>query len=291
MQKIEKKKPTGYNLAGVLLVIVFASVCYLVFGMLLGAAVAVAKLWEASPFLETVGSYLAANTAQLLLSLSILFASNTILHTKVRSLSSDVPFRFRLSLLSGGVAIAIMTLFSLIFHGGISFNASSLSERLLFLPLAIVVTPLQCIAEELYFRVLPARLVLNDDLGKADTYESVVLSLFSGFIFLVPHLGGSEFQIASSTFALGFYYFSYGFLAMYISLYTKGFEIAFGVHSAINLYSLLFVSYSASALKGYPLFIKEGIPSLLTSDLQIILIFLTILLLLKREKSENKEAH
>lgn len=282
MLKNENKKPSGYNVAGVLLVIVFAAVCYLVFGLLLSAAVAYLGIWEESGFLSVLGNYLAANTAQILLFLSVLFASNAILHTTLRSLSSDRPFRYSYFLLAAAVSFVIMALFSLFFHDGISFNAASLSDRLLFLPIVLVITPVQCIAEELFFRVLPARLVLNKDLSKADLFEMLMISVFSGFIFLVPHMGGTEFTITSSTFALCFYYVAYGFLAMFISIYTRGFELSFGIHTAINLYSVLFVSYSASALKGFPLFIKEGMPSLVTADIQMVLIFIAVLLLVTR---------
>lgn len=290
MKETKRKYEQGsYNAVAVLLVIVFASVCYLVFGLLISAYVLQADIWSGSAFLTVIGNYIAVNIPQLLLFAAVLFGSYAIMHTDFVHLVTEKHFRFRLFFTSGLVSLAVMLVFSLVFSRDSSFLAGVWKERLMILPLVLIVTPVQCIAEELYFRVLPARLVLGGKTLKADFTTTVILSLFSGFIFLLPHMGNNEFKSTDSIFLLCLYYASYGVLAMFISLYTHGFEISFGIHIAINLYTALISGYSSSTLQGYPLFIKEGVPSLLLTDLQLFVIFILTFLSVTRMGKKHLE--
>lgn len=288
MEKSKRKYEEGsYNAVAVLLVIVFASVCYLIFGVLLSAASLDAEVWKSSSFLTVLGNYISVNIPQLLLFASILFGSYMIMHTGFVKLVTENHFRLSLFLTAGCVSFLIMLLFSLILHGEGSFVSGVWRERLMILPFILVITPLQCMAEELFFRVLPARLVLGGKSLKADFMTTIALSLFSGFIFLMPHMSGNEFKTSDSPFMLGTYYFCYGLLAMFISLYTHGFEIAFAIHIAINLYSSLIFGYSASAMQAYPLFIREGIPSVPAADIQLLLIFISVFLIVTRVQKKH----
>lgn len=290
MSETKRKYEEGsYNAVAVLLVIVFASVCYLVFGLLLSAYVLRAGIWKESAFLTVLGNYIAVNIPHLLLFAAVLFGTYMIMHTGFVRLVTEKHFRFRLFFTAGGISLALMLVFSLLFSRDSLFLSGVWKERLMMLPLVLVITPIQCIAEELYFRVLPARLVLGGRTLKADFTTTMILSLFSGFIFLIPHMSGSEFQNTESVFLLGLYYVSYGILAMFISLYTHGFEISFAIHIAINLYTTLVSGYSASTLQGYPLFVKEGVPSLPVTDAQLILIFILTFLAVTRMGRKHLE--
>ena len=274
MNKKRKLEEGSYNAVGILLVIVFSSVCHLVFGLLISAYVMQLDIWDSSSFLSVLGSYISLNIPHIVLFLSIIFGTHFILHTSFSRFTSEKKFRFNLFFIAFSISVAVMLLFSILFSKDSFFYSGVWKERVIMLPIILLITSVQCIAEELFFRVLPARLALGGKSLKSNLTTTLILSLFSGAIFLFPHLGGSEFTSTSSPFFLGFYYVSYGALAMFIALYTHGFEISFAIHMAINLYSSIVAGYRASALQAYPLFIKEGIPSILSANIQLYLIFI-----------------
>ncbi len=101
---------------------------------------------------------------------------------------------------------------------------------------------------------------------------------------------GSDFALTPDKAGLLFYYFSFGFLAMLLSLYTEGFEVAIATHTAINLSSVLFVSYSESALTSFPLFMKAGLPSVLSSNIALYTIFIFMIFLVTLERHKRLES-
>lgn len=279
-----KEKKANYNMLSVILVIVFCSVCYLIFGILFSGLLTRLELWSQSAFLTTLEDYLVLNLPLLVLFLAELFSSNFILKVPLRDLVTQNKIRSSLFFFPLLITVAVEASFMLLQAGDIGFYSGVWKERLLFLPLVLVITPLQCVAEEIFYRVLPARLVLKDNL-ETEFGNIIVLSIFSGVIFLIPHMGSSEFGAAGSVFWTGFYYVSYGFLAMLLSLYTKGFECAIGIHAGVNLFACLFSSYESATLTSYPLFTLQRFPSLVAVNLQLYLIFiLTLLLLTQRRK-------
>ncbi len=273
----------------IVLIIVFASVCYLVFGPLTAAVVARLMSSADSVFLQSLTDYIIVNIPKVILFLAVLFGTRAILHTSLRALTSDYNFRFQKYFKYLLISTLIVTLFSFIAADGLEFVAGAWLNRLLFLPFALILTPIQCLSEELFYRVLPARLVLGDKL-KTNNINLIILSIFSGFIFTLPHMPGSDFALTPDKAGLLFYYFSFGFLAMLLSLYTEGFEVAIATHTAINLSSVLFVSYSESALTSFPLFMKAGLPSVLSSNIALYTIFIFMIFIVTLERHKRLES-
>lgn len=277
----------------IILIIVFASVCYLVFGPLTAAVIARLAGSADSVFLQRLTDYAIVNTPKVILFLAVLFGAKAILHTSLRDLVSDHGFRFRQYFKYLLISTLIVTLFSLVDASGIEYVEGAWLNRLMFLPFALIFTPIQCLSEELFYRVLPARFALGEKL-KTNNTNLVILSIFSGFIFTLPHMPGSDYALTPDKSGLLFYYFSFGFLAMILSLYTEGFEVAIATHTAINLSSVLFVSYSESALTSFPILMKEGLPSVMFSNIAlyslfIVMIFLVTLERHRRLKAERKD--
>lgn len=117
---------------------------------------------------------------------------------------------------------------------------------LTFAGLVVVLVPLQTSAEELLFRgylLQMAGLHWRHPLG---------LSLLSGVVFMLPHLGNPEVAVNFGLLAL--YYFAFGTFAAWVTLHDGGLELALGLHAANNLFAALGASYPDSALRTPALF-------------------------------------
>lgn len=132
------------------------------------------------------------------------------------------------------------------------------TERAVFIPFALVLTPFQVIAEEILFRAIILKIIIKeyDSLKnkKNSLFLSIFLSILIGLLFIVPHLFNPEIN----TYFLGaiLYYFIFGSLATFSILITNGLEIAIAIHLANNFIITFFCTYDNSALTSVPLFIK-----------------------------------
>ncbi len=131
----------------IVLIIVFASVCYLVFGPLTAAVVARLMSSADSVFLQSLTDYIIVNIPKVILFLAVLFGTRAILHTSLRALISDYNFRFQKYFKYLLISTLIVTLFSFIAADGLEFVAGAWLNRLLFLPFALILTPYQCLSE------------------------------------------------------------------------------------------------------------------------------------------------
>lgn len=130
-----------------------------------------------------------------------------------------------------------------------TFEASS---YFLYLPLVLIMTPLQTTAEELYFRgwILQATAKISENIW--------FLSILNGALFFLPHMWNPE--MASNPYLVGLLYFGIGAFLSVITVKTKGLEYALGIHAANNLMALI-VSLDGGVLTVPSLFkYKEMIP-------------------------------
>ncbi len=118
----------------------------------------------------------------------------------------------------------------------------------LLLPIALILTPIQTTAEELFFRGY-----LLQGLGQLTQQPFILLSV-SGILFTIPHLLNPEIAVHAVLIALN--YFVFGVVLTLITLKDDRLELAIGLHAANNLFIALFVNYHNSVL---------ATPSLLTS--------------------------
>jgi membrane protease YdiL (CAAX protease family) len=109
-----------------------------------------------------------------------------------------------------------------------------------WIPLIFLMTPVQCAAEELFFRGY-----LLQGFGRA--IKNIWLaSAVNGFLFMLPHMWNPEVSYGALPMALC--YFSVGFLLAILALRTNGLEISIGVHIANNLFDCLIVNDVRSVL-------------------------------------------
>jgi len=108
------------------------------------------------------------------------------------------------------------------------------------LGLAVVLTPLQTAAEEFIFRGY-----LLQGLGNLSR-QPVALMMATSFLFSWLHLGNPEMQRSGVWVAL--LYFAIGVFLAFITLLQGRLELALGVHAANNLFVVLVVNATDSAL-------------------------------------------
>jgi len=111
-----------------------------------------------------------------------------------------------------------------------------------FALLALVLTPIQATAEEVFFRgylVQGASLISSNFL---------FLAVISGVLFMAPHLLANP-EVEAGFLPVALYYFGFGAFLAWVSLRDGTLELAIGAHAANNLYGAIVLSYEGSALK------------------------------------------
>ena len=121
------------------------------------------------------------------------------------------------------------------------------AEFLSYLPVVLLFTPLQCLAEELFFRGY-----LLQALGKW-VRNIWFASALNGFIFMLPHLFNPE--VSYGVLPMAICYFGIGFILALVTLRTNGLEVAIGVHVANNLFDALILNDVRSVLTTKSIFV------------------------------------
>jgi membrane protease YdiL (CAAX protease family) len=152
-----------------------------------------------------------------------------------------------------GVSLALVALAGLV-EFLIYPSALSLGPNLAafapFALLALVLTPIQATAEEVFFRgylVQGASLISSNFL---------FLALISGALFMLPHLLANP-EVDAGFLPVALYYFGFGAFLAWVSLRDGTLELAIGAHAANNLYGAVVLSFEGSALKTPSLFYTD----------------------------------
>ncbi|MFN2265725.1 MAG: lysostaphin resistance A-like protein [Anaerolineales bacterium] len=109
-----------------------------------------------------------------------------------------------------------------------------------FAILALLITPMQTTAEELFFRGYLVQA------GSLISRNWVFLSIWSGVLFALPHFSNPE--VAENTLLVLFTFFVLGAFLAWISLKDGTIELAIGMHAANNLMAGLLVTFPESVL-------------------------------------------
>lgn len=117
---------------------------------------------------------------------------------------------------------------------------------MLFLPLALLITPLQAAAEELLFRGY-----LMQWLGLLGMHPLVPM-VVSSLLFMLVHFANPEMQ--EHAYLVPLLYFALGMFLAILTVKSQGLELAIGVHAANNLFTVLVMNYEGSALPSPSLF-------------------------------------
>lgn len=192
-----------------------------------------------------------------LLGTLVLFATKALRVSVLRFITDGRTFRwplFRFALFVWFTGIASATLVTLVIepHAILPNDTGLIGDRLLLMSLAVVLTPLQCLAEELLFRTMLWRMfALRIRAGW-------IIGMLSGAVFTLAHLTNVEVQSGGFEVLVISYYFLSGFLFMEMTRRHHGTEAAIGAHIANNLFLVLVVNYSGSSLPGDPWFIQQA---------------------------------
>lgn len=111
---------------------------------------------------------------------------------------------------------------------------------LLFALIALILTPIQTTSEELFFRGYLVQA------GSLFSRNAIFLSLLSGVLFALPHIGNPE--MAANFYVVLLSYFVLGVFLAWISIKDGTIELAIGLHAANNLFAGLVVTFPQSAL-------------------------------------------
>jgi len=111
---------------------------------------------------------------------------------------------------------------------------------------SLILIPIQSSTEEFLFR---GYLLQHAGLKIKNFF---LLSLLSGFLFTLPHLGNPEVIEMGAPMTI-FYFVTGAFLA-YVTFMDNGLELALGMHASNNIFSSLFASYTNDALQTPALF-------------------------------------
>jgi membrane protease YdiL (CAAX protease family) len=111
---------------------------------------------------------------------------------------------------------------------------------LVFAFIALILTPIQTTSEELFFRGYLVQA------GSFVSRNAIFLSLLSGTLFALPHIGNPEME--ANFYIVLLSYFVLGVFLAWISIKDGTIELAIGVHAANNLFAGLVVTFPQSAL-------------------------------------------
>lgn len=124
-------------------------------------------------------------------------------------------------------------------------------QFLIFLPIALVVTPLQAAAEELLFRGY-----LMQGLGLWSR-RALFPVLGSSLLFMAAHLTNPE--VGEDMYLIPLLYLLMGLFLAFITVKSNSLELAIGAHAANNLFAVLIMNYAGSALPAPSLFMADSI--------------------------------
>jgi|SRR6476661_5213434 len=113
-------------------------------------------------------------------------------------------------------------------------------QFLVFLPIALAITPIQTSAEELFFRGY-----LLQGMGLKTRSLLIPIQGYS-LLFMLPNLLNPE--VKSNLFLIALLYLLLGRFLAVITVKDDSLELAMGVHAANNLFAALILNYSNSAL-------------------------------------------
>ena len=202
--------------------------------------------------------YLYQHVNFLVLFAAVAFFAHSVVRIPLRRYVTDArQFRWKLFWFAAlvwlvGIGIATVVTIAIEPESVMVNTTTKLWDRLLLMTLALVFTPLQCIAEELLFRTTLWRM-LEPRLRRA-----WVVGTISGIVFTIAHLSNIEVQSARFDLPILLYYFLSGVLFMEMTHIHRGTEAAFGAHIANNLFLVLVVNYSGSSLPSDPWLIQQA---------------------------------
>lgn len=223
-----------------------------------------------------VTEFVAVNASVLMLSVGVLPVVVWLHRRHWRTLVTPRPGMDWRRIAEGAAAWVVLSLAgavveNLLYPGRYAWSLD-LQRWLPFLCAALLLTPLQCAAEELVFRGY-----LVQAMGRF-LRRPVPLAVLSSVIFTIPHLYNPEVA-AYGLAIMAANYFVMGLFLASIALRDGRLELAFGAHAGNNLLLAVFVNYEDSVFRTESVFtagMLDPVYSLITLLLSAVLFHLWI---------------
>jgi len=168
------------------------------------------------------------------------------------------------------VLSGLMSLAEALLYPGRYVWTLDLRRYIPFVFLALVLIPIQTLAEELFFR---GYILQGVGLRLRNIW---ILSAISGFLFMVPHFLNPEARVNYGL--MGFYYFFIGAVMAYITLRDGQLELALGLHAANNLFSALFANYTVTVMPTPSLFTVNTLDAVYSVSVAVIGLIVFVLI-------------
>lgn len=154
-------------------------------------------------------------------------------------------FRFRRSLSAMGLWMLLMAFYQVttfaLDPSSVTFTLD-LKRFLIFLPIALILVPLQSAFEELAIRGQ-----LMHGLIKLSPERPYLPLLVSSLIFALLHGMNKEVQEYGATLMMA-HYLTFGLVLGAFAIIDEGLEISIGMHAGNNVFSLCLVSYPGASI-------------------------------------------
>lgn len=192
----------------------------------------------------------------ILLGAIVLFVTRGLRIPMIRFITNAPKFRWKLFMSSAGIwliGVSIATVVTAIVEPQaiLPNPTDKLWRRLMVMVLVLVFTPIQCIAEELFFRTMLWRMLEHR------MKRGWLISVISGLVFTFAHLTNVEVRTSNQVPLVLLYYFMTGMLFMEMTRAHGGTEASFGAHVANNLFLVLAVNYPDSSLPSDPWLLQQ----------------------------------
>ena len=171
---------------------------------------------------------------------------------------------------------------------GLQLNLK-LDSFLLFLPIALLTTPIQTSVEELFYRGY-----LMQAIGLT-TRKVAIPILLSSILFTIVHLRNPEVWSQANTIGLIsiiLNYFISGLFLAWVTVKDNSLELAFGFHAANNIGVSLFVSAKNSVVPSPAIFsigeIEAGISNILSLSLKYAIFYWLVFKVFSKPQIKNR---
>ncbi len=201
--------------------------------------------------LGRITEFVAVNASVLMLLAGVVTVIVILHRRRIRSLITPHPVIDRRRMAEGAVVWIVLGLLfavveNLLYPGRYGWSLD-LQRWLPFLFAALLLTPLQCAAEELFFRGY-----LVQAMGRW-LRQPAALAVLSSVVFTIPHLYNPEVA-AYGLAIMAANYFVMGLFLASVSLRDGRLELAIGAHAGNNLLLAVVVNYEDSVFRTESLF-------------------------------------
>ena len=191
----------------------------------------------------TMMIFVLINSSILGLAFGAIIAEKFIHKRSIQRMFSLGKFNYK-ALYFGLIAWTILLLFSsfvdvFVLHENYVFNWD-INKWLIFLPVVLVLTPLQCISEEIFFRTYLMRLIYTR------TQNTIAVIFTITVIFALLHLPNillvPEGNNLVSFFISLVSYLAISYLLTYLTYVSQGLELSIGIHIANNIICFIVIN-------------------------------------------------